>query len=196
MASNRYKTKGKLTKNELINIFEKAEQFYLYGNPWDTVERIVSYPSENNSRLYCTNHEPINQQMTVQKDCATFGATFLFRTIKSKVRIPNFDTITDQNANSILTTFLLSKVGGDDVFSLKYMVATVYLGKRAHNDKHEHTKQSIQNAIDRAQFFDANNAKYLGSQSVFNNQTTKDDNTAEDVATCKKANVARPTSMN
>lgn len=157
MSSNRFNiTKpynNKLTKDGLLQIFAKAENFYLYGNPYDTFTTYQDYPTSSGSYFTAQNTNYRHQSIISMKDWTSFGMTFLFRLAKAKARIPNINEINDYNANSVFINFLSSKLFGEDTFSLKYMVAAIYLGEQAKSDD-EKAKEFIHRAIGKARVFE------------------------------------------
>ena len=177
MTNNRYD--NKLTRQELIDIFKKAEEFYLSGNPNDTYQSYEEYPIAGGGYYMEINTKYRHQEEINAKDWRFFGIPWLFRTVKATARIPSDETITDENANSVLKNFL-SAAGGNDTFSLKYMVAAIYTGQHTNNDRK--APKIIQRAIDKATDVETN----LTVNSVFANQAKEDANNENDVATSTK----------
>lgn len=124
-----------LTKKNIKGILEDAQKRYLSGNEDDP--RITTTYSRGIPVEYATHVGDV-----VNKNLWSLGTSYVYRLIKSEWRIPTItDTMSDQQARDALVTFLKGS-GGDDLYSLKYMVASLITNNQEKTD--EAAKELIQ----------------------------------------------------
>lgn len=129
MANMRYHEKiQQLTANQIKNIFKEAQEKYLTGNAEDP--RTTTYYNRG-VPITCQTH----LTDVANKNLFSLGTSYLFRFFKAKARLPTIaDDTTNEKARELLMA-VLKDGGGNDLSSLKYMVASLIMKDYKNNDE-------------------------------------------------------------
>lgn len=118
----------KLTAQGIKEILEKAKEKYLTGNEQDP--RTTTHYNRASTPIICKTH--ITD--VTNKNIFSLGTSYLFRFFKANLRLPTIsDDTSNEKARESLVAFLKGD-GGNDLASLKYMVASQIMNQYKKDD--------------------------------------------------------------